>query len=137
MTDNNPAPIPRRLVFRALSDALGGQARHFATLGERTARRRAGAVTSEAKAFGRGLRADRLRQQADHVGRWVGDPARYQGPGLDAAVFGYLMALAYSHAEARPELDAEVRSLGLPDLQDLHNDDIVAIVERLCPREPQ
>jgi hypothetical protein len=128
-----PAPIPRRLAYRALADCLGGQARHLDRLtAGRTLDRRPGAEIRPSKAHGRGVVSRRLREQADIISGWIADPARYQRPPLDAAVFGYLIALAYNHGEAMPELVAELADLGRPGLLDgLKPYDLIAILERL------
>ena len=59
-------------------------------------------------------RTAELRARADRLSAWIGDPAVAQGPGLDAAVVGYLAALCYEHAAALPELRAELEDLGYP-----------------------
>lgn len=129
--DPTPAPIPRRLVFRALADALGGQARHLEGMSPGRSRARRATAGGAAKS-GRAMRAARLAAQASEFSRWVGDPARYQGAGIDAAIVGYLIALAYGHAEAMVELRAELADLGRPGVLDgVAIDDLITIMERL------
>lgn len=130
----SPAPIPRRLVYRILADALDGQVRHFAALPARSQVIRPGSAVADSKQIGRDGTIVRLREQSGSIRLWIGDPRRYRGPGVDAAVLGYLVALAYGHSDALPELVAELTDLGHGDLlRDLGARDLVEITARLCP----
>lgn len=132
MPDAVPLGIPRRLVFRVLADALGGQVRHLEGLPSQTRRRRPGAAAAVSKQLGRSSRWERLRSQASTFSLWIGDPAHYQGQPIDAAVVGYLVALAYGHSDALAELRAELADLGSPGLVDgTDARDLVEIVRRL------
>lgn len=123
-----PAGIPRRLAYRGLADACGGQARHFEGFARRV---RTAREPQDLKVHGRLNRAKLLRAQAATLSRWVGDPDRYRGA-IDAAAFGYLVALAYGHAEALAELRAELADQGRPGLIDgLGAADIVEIAARI------
>ena len=107
------ALIPRRLVFRVLSQVLHGQSR---AIGGRTAERsgdRRGPGAGEHAAEKdpkRSRKADDLRIQAPRANPWVWEIPHYQGPGLDAVLLGWLSVLALGHNEAKRGDRADCRS---------------------------
>jgi hypothetical protein len=121
--------IPRRLALRIVAACLGSQAR---AVRSRTARRSDGrrgpdaAADAAAKQARRDPQARDLAYQADVLSRWIGDPARYQGPGLPAALVGHLAALAIGHSEAWREI---VRIA--PQLADCDRWDMLEVLDRL------
>jgi hypothetical protein len=102
------ALIPRRLVYRALAQALHGQARVVAgRTSERSGDRRSPGAREHAveKDPKRSRKADDLRIQAGELTRRVGDPRHYQSPGLDPSLLGWLCALAIGYTQARGEIE--------------------------------
>jgi hypothetical protein len=115
MDETPPADIPRRLVFRALADILGGQARRLEGLTAARSGDRRGpeaAANSERKRSMRLEQSRRMRADAAMLSGWAGEARRCAGRGVDAAVFGYLVAMAYGHGDGLKELRAEVEDLG-------------------------
>ena len=108
MTVTDPSDvIPRRLAMRILAACLGSQARAVRSRTERRSGDRRGpdaAPGAAAKQARRDIQAQDLAYQAGVLARWIGDPARYQGPGLPAALVAHLAALAIGHGEAWREV---------------------------------
>jgi len=107
--------IPRRLTFRILAACLGSQARRLKSFSARRSAGRRGREAIDgalAKAPGRREQADELLDQAEEIAGWIGDPCRYQGPGIDVAVVGYLAALCFGAIEVVPQLKRLVPEIG-------------------------
>lgn len=132
----DPLPIPRRLAFRALADALGGQARRLESLTPgRSAGRRGpdAAAGAESKREARLRAARELRVKADVLTGWASDDAACRSDGLDAAILGYLVAISYDHGPALAELREELAEAGRPGLIDgLKSYELLRIVARIC-----
>lgn len=109
-----PQPIPRRLVFRAIVDAMNGQALRLRDRLAGGVNPKRGQPPAPSKIAGRIAQIDRLESQAARIANWLSDDVMCDGPGFDAAVVGYLIAIAYSHMDAFRELRAELSDLGLP-----------------------
>jgi hypothetical protein len=108
--------IPRRLVFRVLSQVLHGQARAIAgRTAQRSGERRGLEAREHAAEKGakRSNKADDLRIQAAELSRRVGDPSYYQGPGLEPALLGWLSVLAMASRTALPSWTLRLRPIGL------------------------
>ena len=121
------AHIPRRILYRTLADACGGQLRHLAEI-ERSPRRPGHGHPAESKEVGRANRSARLRHLADEFDRRVGDPVYYKRADVPAAAAGLIVALAYGHASALDSL----REIAAPGALDgLIAGDLVAISERI------
>ena len=123
MTVTDPSDvIPRRLAMRILAACLGSQARAVRSRTERRSGDRRGpdaAQGAAAKQARRDIQAQDLAYQAGVLARWIGDPARYQGPGLPAA-------LAISHGEAwREVIRIEPRLAGCDRF------DLLEVIDRL------
>lgn len=133
MTD--PRPIPRRLVLRILADVLHSQLSDLERRTHDSHRRRphldAPPVSTD---LGRARRLTLLRNARNTLRQQAAEKETRQGPGMDAAVLGYLIALAYGHTEAFAELDSEYQSMGRPQLlQGLTGnlDDFLTVTQRV------
>jgi hypothetical protein len=88
---------------------------------------RRGRIPAASKTAGRLGRIENLESYAARVASMLSNEDLCNGPGFDAAVFGYLVAVAFGHMDAYHELRAELADLGLPVPPEQYTDPIALL----------